>query len=219
MTDANLAHHRPHRPQDLAAARAAVGAVTGTDPTAWHLMRQVHGAAVGVVDAATPPGAELRDVDVLVTAVPGRTLVVLAADCLPVLVAGARTVAAVHAGWRGLVADAPGRAVEALVTLGEDPAALRVVVGPAIGPCCYEVGSEVADRVAAFAPAAVGTGRAGGRPHVDLGAALRERLAAAGAPPPEDVGPCTRCGPGAWFSHRRDPVSGRQAGLVRLVPA
>lgn len=214
VADAGLAHHRPHDPSALAAARAAVGAATGTDPTRWHLMRQVHGADVGVVDAATPPGAELRDVDVLVTAEPDRTLVVLAADCLPVLMAGRRAVAAVHAGWRGLVADAPGRAVAALAALGEDPGDLVVAVGAAIGPCCYGVGEDVATRVAAVAPEAVVRDGDGG-PRVDLGAALRRRLADAGAPAPVHAGPCTRCDVGPWFSHRRDPAAGRQAGLVR----
>lgn len=180
-------------------------------------MRQVHGAEVGVVDASTPPGAELRGVDVLVTAEPDRTLVVLAADCLPILVAGRRAVAAVHAGWRGLLADAPGRAVAALVELGEDAAELEVAVGAGIGPCCYEVGPDVADRVGVVAPDAVVVD--GGRTTVDLVAALRRRLAAAGAPGPRYVGPCTRCDPGPWFSHRRDPTAGRQAGLVtRAVP-
>lgn len=182
-------------------------------------MRQVHGAEVATIGPDTPPGAELRDVDVLVTATPGRTLVVLTADCLPILIAGAASVAAVHAGWRGLVADAPGRAIAALVALGEDPARLRVVVGPAIGACCYEVGTDVAARIADVAPEAVVGVPDGSRPHVDLAAVLRRRLAAAGAPDPEELGPCTRCGPGSWFSHRRDPDAGRQAGLIRLLPA
>lgn len=216
VVDANLAHQRPHVPERLAAARAAVGAVTGTDHRAWHLMRQVHGSEVGVVDASTPPGAELRDVDALVTSEPGRVLVVLTADCLPVLIAGADAVAVVHAGWRGIVADVVGRTVDALVARGEDPVRLAVAVGPAIGGCCYEVGEEVADLVGDVAPGAVAAAPAGGRPHVDIVAALLGRLEDLGVPAPVRVGPCTRCGPGAWFSHRRDPAAGRQAGLLRM---
>ena len=216
VADANLAHHRPHVPERLAEARTAVGAATGTDHRSWHLMRQVHGGEVGVVDVATPPGAELRDVDAAVTAEPGRVLVVLTADCVPVLVAGAGAVAVMHAGWRGLVADVAGRTVDALVARGEDPARLAVAVGPAIGACCYEVGDEVADLVAAAAPGAVVASPAAGRPHVDLVAALVGRLGSLGVPAPVHVGPCTRCGPGAWFSHRRDPAAGRQAGLLRM---
>ena len=215
VEDANLAHHRPHSPRRLAAARAGRGRRSGTAPWTWHLMRQVHGDGVAVVTAATPVGAELRDVDAVVTDVPGRPLVVLAADCLPILIAGSRAVAAVHAGWRGLVADVVGRALDRLVTLGEDPARLEVGVGPAIGACCYVVGPEVAAPLGTIAPEAV-VAREGGRPHVDLVAALRARLAARGVAPPRLVGPCARCGPGAWFSHRADPAAGRQAGLVVL---
>jgi YfiH family protein len=219
VADANLAHHRPHRSSALARARAAVGALTGTDRLAWHLMRQVHGADVGVVDAVTPPGAELRDVDALVTAEPGRVLVVLAADCLPILLAGRRSAAAVHAGWRGLDADVIGRTVAALVALGERPEDLRAVIGPAIHACCYEVGPEVAARMAAIEPTAVLAPTASRRHHVDLAAVAVRRFVDAGVDVPDRCGPCVRCGPGAWFSHRRDPASGRQAGLVRLDPS
>lgn len=219
VADANLAHHRPHAPELLHEARSAVGAATGTDHRDWHLMRQVHGAAVGVVGAGTPPGMELRDVDAAVTSEPGRVLVVLTADCVPVLVAGRDAVAVVHAGWRGVVEDVVGRTLDALSVRGEDPARLAVAIGPAIGACCYEVGEEVADRVVAVAPGSVVGGAPGRRPHVDLVAAVRHRLDDAGVPPPVHVGPCTRCGPGTWFSHRRDPASGRQAGLIRLDPS
>lgn len=219
VADANLAHHRPHAPALLHEARSAVGAATGTDHRDWHLMRQVHGAAVGVVGAGTPPGMELRHVDAAVTSEPGRVLVVLTADCVPVLVAGRDAVAVVHAGWRGVVEDVVGRTLDALSVRGEDPARLAVAIGPAIGACCYEVGEEVADRVVAVAPGSVVGGAPGRRPHVDLVAAVRHRLDDAGVPPPVHVGPCTRCGPGTWFSHRRDPASGRQAGLIRLDPS
>jgi len=216
--DANLAHHRPHLPVELAAARGIVGRATGTDPVRWHLMRQVHGAEVGVVTADVLPGAELRGVDALVTAEPDRALVVLVADCLPILVAGERTIAAVHAGWRGLEADVIGRTVEVLVRMGEDPAGLHVVVGPSIDACCYEVGPDVAGRMASVEPDAVVAGDRGRRPHVDLFLVATRRLVDAGVPAPQRVGSCTRCGSGPWFSHRRDADAGRQAGLVRLIP-
>lgn len=219
--DANLAHHRPHVPERLTAARDRVAALTHTEADAWHLMRQVHGAEVAVVDGRVPRGAELRDVDILVTALPDRPLVVLAADCVPLLAAGRRSVAAAHAGWRGVVADVPGALVTALVGLGESPDDVRVVLGPAIGPCCYEVGPEVVAAVGAIDPAAVATTRTGGA-SVDLRAALRARLAALGVTDVVDAGAsgaaprtplCTACDPG-WFSHRRDPAAGRQAGII-----
>jgi len=235
---ANLAHHRPHVPEQLAQVRDAVGTLTRTDPTTWHHMRQVHGAAVATVDAATPIGAELRDVDVVVTRLADRPLVVLAADCIPLLAAGRSAIGAAHAGWRGLRADVPGALVGALRSLGERPEDLRVVLGPAIGPCCYEVGPEVVSAVRQIDPDAVTTARAGS-PSVDLRAAARTRLGALGVVDVVDataeasraevslVGTvegrpgelegsspgCTACGAG-WFSHRRDPSAGRQAGIV-----
>lgn len=223
VEDANLAHHRPHVPQHLAAARGRVATLTGTDAAAWHLMRQVHGADVAVVDADVPPGAELRDVDVLVTALPGRPLVVLAADCVPILAAGPEAVGAAHAGWRGVVADVPAALVGSMVGLGGSPGDVRVALGPAIGPCCYEVGPEVVAAVGAVDPTAVGRTRSGA-PSVDLRAALRSRLERLGVRDVLAVGSgadgsapvCTACTPG-WFSHRRDPRSGRQAGLVVRV--
>ena len=221
VDDANLAHHRPHVPDRLALARARVGALTGTDPARWTLMRQVHGARSMVVDETVPPGAEVREVDVLVTTLPDRPLVVLTADCLPLLAAGRHAVGVAHAGWRGIAAGAPGALVDALVTLGERPEDLRVVIGPAIGPCCYEVGPEVVARIGAVSSTAVTRTREG-TPAVDLASAARELITARGVGVVDDVaattgeGPiCTSCAPG-WFSHRRDPASGRQAGIVVL---
>jgi len=218
VDDANLAHHRPHVPARLAAARDAVGRRTGTDPAAWHLLRQVHGAAVATVDGEVPRGAELRDVDAAVTVEHDRPLVVLAADCLPLLVAGRRAVGVAHAGWRGVVADVAGAVVTALTSLGESVADLTVVLGPTIGACCYAVGADVADAVADAAPGApVRTRTRDGRSSVDLRLAVRTRLATLGVTRVTD-GPgttahCTACGSG-WFSHRRDPAAGRHAGLV-----
>lgn len=219
VDDANLAHHRPHVPERLAAARDAVGTLTRTDPATWHLMRQVHGANAAIVTADVPPGAELRDVDVIATDLVDRPLVVLAADCLPIVAAGRHAIAAAHAGWRGIAADVPGALVAALVSLGEQPADVRVVMGPAIGPCCYEVGPEVRDAVGAVAPQALTRTRAG-TPSVDLRVAARERMTALGVAAVHDaatasagMAACTACDPG-WFSHRRDPRSGRHAAII-----
>jgi polyphenol oxidase len=221
IVDANLAHHVPHRLERLRAARDAVGIATGTDPASWHLMRQVHGADVAVIAEDTVAGAESRDVDVLVTDVPGRPLVVLAADCLPMIAVGRAAVGVAHAGWRGLVADVPGALVAALTQLGESTADLRVAIGPAIGPCCYEVGPEVVEALAGEAGGgAVPAATTWGSPSVDLRAVAHARLRALGVTAVFDAGGtvpgeavCTACTPG-WWSHRIDPEAGRHAGLV-----
>jgi polyphenol oxidase len=218
---ANLAHHRPHIPNELARTRQRVAELTSTSADDWHLMRQVHGAEVGIVTSATPPGAELRDVDVIVTDVADRALVVLTADCLPILAAGRAAVGAAHAGWRGLAVDVPGALVAALEGLGERPADIRVVIGPAIGPCCYAVGPEVIAALAPLGDVAPARTRSG-EPSVDLRVVARSRLAALGVRDVRDVcdvdrtvatTSCTACDP-RWFSHRRDPGCGRQAGIV-----
>jgi YfiH family protein len=221
VMDANLAHHRPHTPDRLRAARDAVGVATATDPACWNLMRQVHGARVGVVDHHTVAGEEFRDVDVLVTDLPGRTLVVLAADCLPLVAVGRTAVGVAHAGWRGLVEDVPGALVGALVGLGERTQDLRIAIGPAIGPCCYEVGDEVVDALSEGPGGPVATTRTTwGTRSVDLRAAARSRLAGLGVAVILDAGGeavgqpvCTACTTG-WWSHRRDATAGRHAGLV-----
>jgi polyphenol oxidase len=210
----NLAHRRPHRPEDLARARAAVGAATGTDPGAWHLLRQVHRAEVAVVDGRTPPGAELRGVDAAVTAEPGRILAVQTADCVPVLLAGPTAVAVAHAGRAGVELGVVPAVLETIAELGSPPAAVRVVLGPAIGGCCYEVPlamqRQVADRVEVAASTTTWD-----TPSLDLPAAVESQLATAGVDDVSRVGGCTRCDPQQrWFSHRADPEAGRQLGLV-----
>ena len=212
VTDANLAHHRPHVPAALDAARTEVAARTAIDHRSWHLMRQVHGAAVAVMDGAAS-GTEARGVDALVTTEVERPLVVLSADCMPIVIAGARAIAVVHAGWRGVVADVIGRTLEVLIETGEDPSGLRALVGPSIGPCCYAVGTEVRDAIGTSAPGALAR-TLDGLPAVDLVEAARVRLAARGVGLSDEYWECTACGPGDWFSHRRDPRAGRQATIA-----
>jgi YfiH family protein len=212
VADANLAHHRPHVPAALAAARARVGELTGTDPADWTMMRQVHGAAVGDADAVAR-GTEVREVDALVTRSSDRPLVVLTADCVPLVIAGASALAVAHAGWRGVAADVAGRTVEAMLGAGEQRETLRAMVGPSIGACCYAVGEEVRSAVAGISAAARATTR-DDRPAVDLVAACAAQLAAFGVGLDTSAWECTACGPGDWFSHRRDPASGRQATIA-----
>lgn len=202
----NLSHHRPHVPAVLAEDRAAVGRETGTDPAAWHLMTQVHGASVATVDAETPVGAELRQVDGLVTREVDRVLAVAAADCVPVLLATDEAVGAVHAGRRGVQA---GVVASAVAALPGRPG--RAAVGPAIGGCCYEVPATMQEEVLRDAPAAVAT-TTWGTPSLDLPVAVVGQLEELGFEVTR-VGGCTHCEPG-WFSHRADPGAGRQFGLV-----
>jgi polyphenol oxidase len=208
----NLSHRRPHRPEDLAAARARVGEATGTDPATWHLMQQVHGARVAEVTAATPAGAELRGFDGVVTAETDRPLVALAADCVPVLFAGDGVVGAAHAGRLGVVRGVVPAVLTALGDLGASPPDLTVAVGPAIGSCCYEVPAGMRADVAAQHPVAAAE-TTWGTPSLDLPGAVVAVLEDAGVGDVRSSPVCTSCHP-EWFSHRRDPGSGRHAGVV-----
>lgn len=211
----NLAHTRPHVPVELARARRAACAAMGLRADELHLMRQVHGARVGIVGPEMPPGTEIRGVDVLATAEPGRALAVQVADCVPVLLASdAGPVGAVHAGRRGVVAGVLEAALQALRRLGAPPSSLHAAVGPAIGGCCYEVPAGVRDRVLAVHPAAAAT-TTWGAPALDLPAGVAARLRAAGVARILPPAGCTACDPaGRWFSHRRDRHAGRQLGVV-----
>jgi polyphenol oxidase len=210
----NLSHRRPHRPADLAHDRRAAGEAMGLDFGRVHLMRQCHGASVGVVDASTPVGAEFDGVDVLVTAEADRPLAVAVADCGPVLLTGPRTVAVVHAGRLGVERGAVGAALATMRELGDAAATVRAVLGPAIGGCCYEVPAELRDRFSVAHPEAAAV-TTWGTPSLDLPAAVRRQLQDAGVSHIRQVGGCTRCDPERrWFSHRADPAAGRQLGVV-----
>lgn len=174
-------------------------------------MRQVHGAVV----LAGRPG-DCGEGDALVTTVPGLALEVVTADCVPILVASDVQVAAVHAGWRGLVAGVIAATLERF----GDPAAATAWIGPAIGACCYEVGDEVADAVVALSSAEVLSPGTRGRPHLDLGLAAEMALERSGVGSIRRLALCTACHPPTLESYRRDGrAAGRNRSLIWLRAA
>jgi YfiH family protein len=185
------------------------------DPLPIVRASQVHGQEAAIVRTA-PEEGEVQDAgqcDILATALPRVALVVQTADCVPILLAGRGAVAAAHAGWRGTAQKAAAAAVAVLSELGEAPADVLAWLGPSIGPCCYEVGPEVAD---AFQDEFVRPGTAD-RSHLDLIAANRAQLLACGllAKNVRTHPACTRCGGDELASYRRDGAkAGRMIGLV-----
>jgi YfiH family protein len=142
------------------------------------------------------------------------------ADCVPVLV-GARTsgaVAAIHAGWRGVVAGVLGAALAALDGDAGRERERVAAIGPCIGPCCFEVGADVAESIArATDEPRVVTRVVGDKAFVDLRRAVRAQLAKAGVVDVEDVPGCTRCEPARFFSFRRDAAaSGRHLAAIAV---
>jgi len=161
--------------------------------------RQVHST---IVHRAGSRGVEG---DGLWSDEPGVPMLALGADCLPIAVArtdGGRALAVLHAGWRGL---ADGLVAAGVAALGDGPKA--AVVGPAIGPCCYEVGEEVATL---FDEDLTADRR------LDLWSAAERALRRAGVDRVERVDLCTRCHPELFFSHRRD---GRARGAQGVIGA
>jgi YfiH family protein len=201
-------------------ARAA-----GLDPDGLPRIRQVHGVSLrrlrdedrgddGIVEA---DGAwALREEG------RRRSPAVGTADCVPLLLAerGGAAIAAVHAGWRGTAAGVARRAVSELERAGIRPARLVAAIGPAVGPCCYEVSDEVAGRVARAAgvpPATLTRPGPRSRPLLDLPRAVRAQLVEAGLPE-EGVSTapwCTACRADLFYSYRRDPeAGGRMTALI-----
>ncbi len=191
-------------------------------------LSQVHGAGALVLrrGAGDPPGDPPPVADILVSDRPDLALAVQVADCVPVLIADERTaaVAAVHAGWRGLAAGAPGAAVAVLAReFGSQPSDLVAALGPSIGPCCYEVGEEVRERLRRagadeatldrwFVP-----GRAA-RPHFDLWRAVSDRLVEAGLRRARihACRLCTATHRHLFYSYRAEgPGTGRLVGIIR----
>jgi YfiH family protein len=210
----NLGILTDDEPANVLENRRRACAETGTDPERATMAWQQHGADV---TKAQPRGiATGRTVfdpcDGLWSDEPGLAMLLLTADCAPVALArangGAPALAVLHVGWRGALAGIVAAGVGAV-----GDGALAAVVGPAIGPCCYEVGPEVADPFrATFGPDVVRDGR------LDLWTALERALRAAGVETVERTDLCTSCHPELFFSHRRDAgVTGRQGVLAYVT--
>ena len=210
----NLGDHVGDDPAAVAANRARLARELGVPEDRLVWMSQVHGTGVAVVDG--PQAGPLPDTDAVVTATPGLVLGVLAADCVPVLLADHVTgvVAAVHAGREGVRRGVLPAALSAMASLGARARHVSALLGPAVCGSCYEVPEDMQADVARVAPAtAVRTRR--GTPGLDLRAGLEEMLRRAGVTEVVHDPRCT-VEDRTLFSHRRDGVTGRQAGIVWL---
>jgi YfiH family protein len=182
------------------------------DPDGATMAWQRHGATVtraqprGVVT----PGTVYEHCDGLWSDEPGRAMLLLTADCLPIAIArrtGAPAVSILHAGWRGLLNGVVAAGVR---SLGDEE--LAAAVGPGIGPCCYEVGEEVA---APFREAFGEDVVRGGR--LDLWTSAERALRAAGCLEVDRLDRCTSCEPDRFFSHRRDRGRTGRQGVIAYV--
>ncbi|MGD2077381.1 MAG: peptidoglycan editing factor PgeF, partial [Chloroflexota bacterium] len=183
----------------------------------------VHGAEVALVGRADH-GRYVGPVDGLITREPGCGLTMNFADCAPIFMYDPRhqAIGLGHAGWKGAVADLPGAMVRAMgEAFASRPAELQAAVGPAIGPCCYEVGETVISAVRDAFPEADDLLRpAAGRDekrYFDLPLANARRLAAAGVSQIELPGLCTACRTDLFFSHRAEGGRTGRFGAVFIL--
>ena len=171
-------------------------------------MSQVHGNRVVVIEEVTD---EDPTADALVTGIPGVSLAVQVADCIPLLLHSAESVAAVHVGRKGLVNGVALAAIEAMRDMGSSE--ITAIIGPSICGNCYEVSQEIHDEVVTLHP--VATSRTPqGTPALDLPAALRAVLESQ-LISIVDESRCTLENDDL-YSYRRDGVTGRQAGIISL---
>jgi len=232
--DGNIGLGSPRDKADAWEMRQRWCAGIGVDPERIVTMGQVHGSDVIRVyadDAGRGAHAQSEHVgygDALITNASGVVLTTLHADCQPILLVDPvnRAIAAVHAGWRGTVADVGGNAVAAMRdAFGTDPADLLAYLGPAIGPEANEVGDEV---IAAWREQAADMGdeaetavlKPGPKHHFDVPTANRLLLLRAGLRPEhiEVSNICTKTNKDSWFSHRgHGPDAGREGALIALV--
>ncbi|HUN58876.1 MAG TPA: peptidoglycan editing factor PgeF [Candidatus Binataceae bacterium] len=163
-------------------------------------------------------------VDGMITTDAGIALGIFTGDCVPVLLydAASHTIGALHAGWRGTLADIAGAGVAAMVNAGARCDRIRAAIGPAIGPCCFEIDAELADEFSRQIPTASAFTRSGrpGKAYLNLRGIVRTQLEAAGLNPNEiqTAGPCTRCNSDDYFSRRGagGAVTGLQMSFIGL---
>jgi len=207
----NLGLLTDDEPERVVENRRRACEAAGVDAERATMALQVHGARVTEARPAgvVTPGTDYEPCDGLWSDRPGQGMLLLTADCLPVALArtnGAPRLAVLHVGWRGLIAGIAGAGAR---VVGDGSAA---AIGPGIGPCCYEVGEEVAapfrDR---FGPDVVRDGR------LDLPLATELALREAGVASLERVGGCTACDPERFFSHRRDRGRTGRQGIVAAL--
>lgn len=210
----NLGIRTDDEPACVVENRTRLCAAAEVDRDGATMAWQRHGATVrrAAPRGVVTPGTVYDHCDGLWSDVPGQGMLLLTADCLPIALVrenGDRpAIGILHAGWRGLLAGIVSAGVRAL-----GGGMLAAAIGPSIGPCCYEVGEEVAAPFQeAFGVDVVRDGR------LDLWMAAERALRAAGCRRVERFDLCTACDGDRFFSHRRDQGrTGRQGVMASVV--
>jgi purine-nucleoside/S-methyl-5'-thioadenosine phosphorylase / adenosine deaminase len=206
--------------------RSILARAFGTRVTRLVTVTQTHGTDLLVIDAPNPDYSHFQklECDGIVTNQPGVMIGVCVADCAPVLLLDPvnRVAAALHAGWKGTSGEIAKKGVEALVSLfGSKPGQLLAAVGPAIGPCCYEVDAPVRDEFTKgggqWDEIADASGDGKWRLDLSQGNVLQLQESGLHRENIETADICVSCNKSAFFSYRRDKgETGRQMGFIML---
>lgn len=209
----NLALHVGDDATNVHQNRQILAQQFGFPLESFHFMNQVHGADIAIIDGDSNPH-EVPTVDALFTSTPGKVLVTLIADCIPLLLRSPTAVAAVHVGRQGLVRGAFESALKEFQLRDIAPSEIQAELGPSICGQCYEVDESIHRDVTHHIPAtSMKT-----RPQstcLNIESGLISKLEGAGIQW-KSTGLCTMHDPG-FFSYRRDGVTGRQAGIIVLA--
>jgi polyphenol oxidase len=212
------------RPEDVQRNLERVGEAFAIPQGQLLLMGQVHGDRVCVIDGKDTPAGLTPECDGFITARTGLALGIRTADCVPLLFVDRvrRVIGAAHAGWRGtalgIAAKMVGIFAERFSSLPED---ILIAIGPAIGPCCYQIDAPVFAALDARgdAGASLRPCRQEGRWMLDLSLANRLQLLEIGVPEDHILssGLCTACRPDQFFSHRASRgTAGRLINFLML---
>lgn len=209
----NLGIYTADDPERVVENRRRLAERAAIDPERTRMAWQRHGAEVrrAAPEGILTPGTQHEACDGFWSDEPSQGMMLVTADCLPVAIVrsdgGRPAIAVLHVGWQGLLA---GIIANGAAALGEGP--LAAAIGPGIGPCCYEVGPDVAEPYEArFGREVLADGR------LDLWRAAELALNEAGVTEVERTDLCTFCHPELFFSHRRDRgITGRQ-GVIAAV--
>lgn len=230
----NFSAREGDKPESVAENWRLLAAAFRLEPSDFILMRQIHGDRIVVITEDSreklPAGASLPVAayacDALVTNRPGLALGVKTADCVPLFLVDPvkRVIGAVHAGWRGTALNIAGQVVDAFVAcFSSQPGDIMAAIGPAIGPCCYEVDAVVYQALEIYAGLGAAPflrqGTTKDRWLLDLTRLNRCQLEQRGVPSAHIFADdyCTFCRREVFYSHRRDRGrTGRHVSFLML---
>ncbi len=219
----NLGLNAGDDPSVVIQNRSIVRSNLPTEPI-W--LKQVHGVAVSTPVTRVSSAGKVIEADASVSNIPNEVLIILTADCMPVLFTSRNgdVVGAAHAGWRGLSSGVLENTIQEMCNLSPGLMTKDILVwmGPAIGPSAFEVGEDVLQAFAGYAQSTLSRAfrpivGSPGKYFVDLYLLARDRLQTLGIEEITGGGLCTFTDQENFFSYRRDGITGRFASLIWIA--